>query len=171
MTNSIPSPAASQMSNMSNPNKFIKIISGRDRSQKAKALKISAGQPGSGSPWSLFEDQALVVLVHDMGPNWELVSDAINSALQIKCVFRKPKECKERHKILMDRTTGDGADSAEDSGSSQSYPSTLPGIPKQGSARQLFQRLQGPMEEDTLKSHFEKIIKIGQKQHFLKNQV
>ncbi|KAL2319251.1 hypothetical protein Fmac_028220 [Flemingia macrophylla] len=125
MTNSIPSPAASQMSNMSNPNKFIKIINGRDRGRKAKALKISAGQSGSGSPWSLFEDQALVVLVHDMGPNWELVSDAINSALQIK----------------------------------------------QGSARQLFQRLQGPMEEDTLKSHFEKIIKIGQRQHFLKNQV
>ncbi|KAK7389407.1 hypothetical protein VNO78_24425 [Psophocarpus tetragonolobus] len=170
MTNSIPSPAASQMSNMSNPNKFIKIISGRDRGRKAKAPKISAGQPGCGSPWSLFEDQALVVLVHDMGPNWELVSDAINSALQIKCVFRKPKECKERHKTLMDRTAGDGADSAEDSGSSQSYPSTLPGIPK-GSARQLFQRLQGPMEEDTLKSHFEKIIKIGQKQHYPKNQI
>ncbi|KAK7286817.1 hypothetical protein RJT34_22080 [Clitoria ternatea] len=170
VTNSIPSPAASQMSNMSNPNKFIKIISGRDRGRKAKALKISAGQPGSGSPWSLFEDQALVVLVHDMGPNWELVSDAINSTLQIKCIFRKPKECKERHKILMDRSAGDGADSAEDSGSSQSYPSTLPGIPK-GSARQLFQRLQGPMEEDTLKSHFEKIIKIGQRQHYLKSQI
>lgn len=30
----------------------------------------------------------------------------------------------------MDRGAGDGADSAEDSGSSQSYPSTLPGIPK-----------------------------------------
>jgi len=30
----------------------------------------------------------------------------------------------------MDRTSGDGADSAEDSGSSQPYPSTLPGIPK-----------------------------------------
>lgn len=30
----------------------------------------------------------------------------------------------------MDRTAGDGADSAEDSGSSQPYPSTLPGIPK-----------------------------------------
>jgi len=47
-----------------------------------------------------------------------------------QCIFRKPKECKERHKILMDRSAGDGADSAEDSGSSQSYPSTLPGIPK-----------------------------------------
>ncbi|XP_028213462.1 chromatin modification-related protein EAF1 B-like isoform X1 [Glycine soja] len=70
----------------------------------------------------------------------------------------------------MDRTSGDGADSAEDSGSSQSYPSTLPGIPKQGSARQLFQRLQGPMEEDTLKSHFDKIIKIGQKQRYHRNQ-
>ena len=30
----------------------------------------------------------------------------------------------------MDRTSVDGADSAEDSGSSQPYPSTLPGIPK-----------------------------------------
>lgn len=48
----------------------------------------------------------------------------------MQCIFRKPKECKERHKILMDRSAGDGADSAEDSGSSQSYPSTLPGIPK-----------------------------------------
>ncbi|KAL2957502.1 hypothetical protein AAZX31_18G153700 [Glycine max] len=170
IANSIPSPAASQMSNMSNPSKFIRIISGgRDKGRKAKALKVSAGQPGSGSPWSLFEDQALVVLVHDMGPNWELVNDAINSTIQFKCIFRKPKECKERHKILMDRTAGDGADSAEDSGSSQSYPSTLPGIPK-GSARQLFQRLQGPMEEDTLKSHFDKIIKIGQKQRYHRNQ-
>lgn len=97
----------------------------------------------------------------------------------------------------MDRTSGDGADSAEDSGSSQPYPSTLPGIPKvqcllsrclvfscymmaitinvpsviQGSARQLFQRLQGPMEEETLKSHFEKIITIGQKQQYRRNQV
>ena len=34
--------------------------------------------------------QALVVLVHDMGPNWELVSDVINSTLQFKvgmCLF------------------------------------------------------------------------------------
>ena len=30
----------------------------------------------------------------------------------------------------MDLNTGDGADSAEDSGSSQPYPSTIPGIPK-----------------------------------------
>ncbi|XVE78092.1 hypothetical protein DITRI_Ditri13aG0116000 [Diplodiscus trichospermus] len=165
---SIPSPVGSQMSNMSNPSKIIRLIHGRDRGRKAKMPKISAGQPGSVSPWSLFEDQALVVLVHDMGPNWELISDAINSTLQFKCVFRKPKECKERHKILMDRN-GDGADSADDSGASQSYPSTLPGIPK-GSARQLFQRLQGPMEEDTLKSHFEKIILIGKKLHCRQSQ-
>ena len=48
----------------------------------------------------------------------------------VQCIFRKPEECKERHKVLMDQTPGDGADSAEDSGSSQPYPSTLPGIPK-----------------------------------------
>ncbi|GER50641.1 helicase/SANT-associated [Striga asiatica] len=166
---SVPSPVASQMSNMSHSNKFIKMLGGRDRGRKQKLLKMSAGQPGSGSPWTLFEDQALVVLAHDLGPNWELVSDAMNSTLQFKCIFRKSKECKERHNFLMDRTSGDGADSAEDSRSSQPYPSTLPGIPK-GSARQLFQRLQEPIEEDTLKSHFEKIIIIGQKQHYRKTQ-
>ncbi|KAK8521739.1 hypothetical protein V6N12_066325 [Hibiscus sabdariffa] len=165
---SIPSPVGSQMSNMSNPGKIIKLIHGSDRGRKAKTPKMSTGQPAPGSPWSLFEDQALVVLVHDMGPNWQLVSDAINSTLQFKCLFRKPKECKERHKILMDRS-GDGAESADDSGSSQPYPSTLPGIPK-GSARQLFQRLQGPMEEDTLKSHFEKIILIRKKLQYRQSQ-
>lgn len=48
----------------------------------------------------------------------------------LKCISRNSKECKERHRILMDRNSGDGADSAEDSGSSQPYPSTLPGIPE-----------------------------------------
>nr|XP_010932960.2 chromatin modification-related protein EAF1 B [Elaeis guineensis] len=166
---SMPSPVASQMSNMSNPNKLSNTIANRDRGSKSKKLKVVAGQSGFGSSWSNFEDQALVVLVHDMGPNWELVSDAINSTLQFKCIYRKPKECKERHKILMDKTAGDGADSAEDSGSSQPYPSTLPGIPK-GSARQLFQHLQGPLEEDTLKAHFEKIILLGQQLHSCRNQ-
>ncbi|XP_060180320.1 chromatin modification-related protein EAF1 A-like [Lycium barbarum] len=164
----VSSPVASQMSNTSNPNKFMRVLSGRDQGSRANTLKMSVGQAGSRSPWSLFEDQALVVLVHDMGPNWELVSDAFNSTLQFKCIYRKPKECKERHKILMDKSSG--ADSANDSGSSQPYPSTLPGIPK-GSARQLFKRLQGPMEEDTLKSHFEKMILIGQKYLSRKNQV
>ncbi|XP_022960255.1 chromatin modification-related protein EAF1 B-like [Cucurbita moschata] len=169
VSGSIPSPVTSQVCNMPNTNRIIRLIGGRDRSRKAKAVKMSDAQSGSGSPWSLFEDQALVVLVHDLGPNWELVSDAINSTLQLKCIYRKPKECKERHKFVMDKTSGDGADSGEDSGSSQPYPSTLPGIPK-GSARQLFQLLQEPMEEDTLKSHFEKIFKIGQKQHCRRSQ-
>jgi hypothetical protein len=31
--------------------------------------------------------QALVVLVHDFGPNWDLVSDIINSSLQIKVII------------------------------------------------------------------------------------
>ncbi|XP_002521085.2 chromatin modification-related protein EAF1 B isoform X1 [Ricinus communis] len=168
ISESQPSPVASQMSNM--PSKVMKLIVGRDRGRKPKALKVPAGQPGGpGNPWSLFEDQALVVLVHDMGPNWELVSDAINSTLQFKCIFRKPKECKERHKMLIDKSGGDGYDSADDSRTSQSYPSTLPGIPK-GSARQLFQHLQGPMEEDTIKSHFEKIIMIGRKYHYRRSQ-
>ncbi|XP_050206923.1 chromatin modification-related protein EAF1 B-like isoform X2 [Mercurialis annua] len=165
----VPSPAASQMSNMPCTNKGVKMIGNRDRGRKTKLLKVPTGPQGPGSPWSLFEDQALVVLVHDMGPNWELVSDAINSTLQFKCIFRKPKECKERHKILMDKSGGDDYDSADDSRTSQSYPSTLPGIPK-GSARQLFQRLQEPMEEDTIKSHFEKITLIGKKYHYRRNQ-
>jgi hypothetical protein len=105
-----------------------------------------------------------------MGENWELVSDALNSIIQLKCIYRRPKECKERHKLLTDKSSGDGADSADDSGSSQHYPSALPGIPK-GSARQLFQRLQGPFEEETLKTHFEKIIFLGQKLHQIRRKL
>uniref|UniRef100_A0A7N0ZS45 Uncharacterized protein n=1 Tax=Kalanchoe fedtschenkoi TaxID=63787 RepID=A0A7N0ZS45_KALFE len=165
----VPSPVASQISNKPHPFKIMRMIGGRDRARGTKSLKVPSGQPSSENLWSSFEDQALVVLVHDLGPNWKLVSDAMNSALQFVCIFRNPGECKERHKVLMDLSTDAGADSAEDSGSSQPYPSTLPGIPK-GSARQLFQRLQGPMEEDTLKSHFEKIMLIRQKQHCRKNQ-
>ncbi|KAI8523225.1 hypothetical protein RHMOL_Rhmol13G0056700 [Rhododendron molle] len=116
MSGSISSPLASQMSNVSVPNKLIKILAGRGQGRKAKVFKMPAGQPGPGSPWSLLEDQALVVLVHDMGPYWELVSDAFNSALLFK-----------------------------------------------GSARQLFQCLQGPMEADMIKTHFQKIITISQK--------
>ncbi|EEC82989.1 hypothetical protein OsI_28025 [Oryza sativa Indica Group] len=126
--------------------------------------EMAASHSGPGSPWSSFEDQALVVLVHDMGQNWELVSDALNSIVQLKCIYRRPNECKDRHKLLTEKGSGDGADSADDSGSSQHYQSTLPGIPK-GSARHLFQRLQGPFEEETLKAHFEKIIFLGQKLH------
>ncbi|KAI4329872.1 hypothetical protein MLD38_028207 [Melastoma candidum] len=164
---SIPSSMASQ--SISNPKKILKFFNVRDGGRKTKTLKLSSVQLGSGNSWSQFEDQALVVLVHDMGPNWELVSDAINSILQFKCIYRKSAECKERHKVLMDRTTNDGHDSTEDSGSSQPYPSTLPGIPK-GSARQLFQRLQGPVEEDVIREHFNKIIQIGQKQQYMRMQ-
>ncbi|KAK9757174.1 hypothetical protein RND81_01G145600 [Saponaria officinalis] len=169
MCGSVASPVASQMSNMSSQTKLIKLIGGRDKGKKGKGLKVSTGQLGSGSPWTIVEDQALVVLVHDMGPNWELVSDAINSILQFKCIFRKPQECKERHKFLMDRPSGDGADSGEDSGSSQPYPSTLPGIPK-GSARQLFRSLHAHVEEDNIKSRFEKIIRIEQQLYLQKKK-
>ncbi|XP_006654875.1 chromatin modification-related protein EAF1 B-like isoform X2 [Oryza brachyantha] len=153
------SPVASQMSNMANSAKIIKIITNRDRGRKGKALKLA-----SSGGWSNFEDQALVVLVHDLGQNWELVSDAINSIVQFKSVYRQPKGCKERYKVLVDKNSGDGADSAEDSGSSQHYHFTLPGIPK-GSARQLFQRLQGPIEEENLKAHFEKMILLMRQMH------
>ncbi|KAK3164609.1 hypothetical protein QOZ80_1AG0021810 [Eleusine coracana subsp. coracana] len=155
------SPAASQMSNMANPTKIIKITT---RGRKTKGLKMTAGHVGPGGPWSSFEDQALVVLVHDLGENWELVSDALNNIVQLKCIYRRPNECEERHKFLTDKGSGDGADSADDSGSSQRYPSQLPGIPK-GSARQLFQRLQVPFEDENIKAHFEKIIVLGQKLH------
>lgn len=37
---SVTSPAASQMSNMSNSNKIIKVIVARDRGRKPKAMKV-----------------------------------------------------------------------------------------------------------------------------------
>lgn len=40
VTGSIPSPVASQVSNMSNTNRIIRLIGGRDRNRKAKAVKV-----------------------------------------------------------------------------------------------------------------------------------
>ena len=37
---SVPSPVGSQMSNMSNQNQFIRMLSGRDRGRKPKSLKV-----------------------------------------------------------------------------------------------------------------------------------
>jgi hypothetical protein len=51
-------------------------------------------------------------------------------ASHVQCIYRRPDECKERHKSLTEKSSGDGADSADNSGSSQHYPSTLPGVPK-----------------------------------------
>jgi hypothetical protein len=51
-------------------------------------------------------------------------------ASHVQCIYRRPHECKERHKFLTDKSSGDGADSADDSSSSQHYPPTLPGVPK-----------------------------------------
>lgn len=42
---SVPSPVGSQMSNMSNPSKFIKMLGGRDRGRKPKLLKVHAHIP------------------------------------------------------------------------------------------------------------------------------
>ena len=50
--NIAPSPAVSQMSNMSNPNKFIKLLGGRDRGRKPKILKVHL--PLGASPLSFF---------------------------------------------------------------------------------------------------------------------
>jgi hypothetical protein len=41
----------------------------------------------------------------------------------------------------------------------------------QGSARQLFERLQGPFDEENLKAHFEKIILLMQQVHARRRQV
>ena len=41
----------------------------------------------------------------------------------------------------------------------------------QGSARQLFERLQGPNDEENLKAHFEKIILLMQQVHARHRQV
>lgn len=36
----VPSPVASQMSNMSNPNQIMKMLSGRDQGRRAKTFKV-----------------------------------------------------------------------------------------------------------------------------------
>ncbi|XP_058111338.1 26S proteasome non-ATPase regulatory subunit 4 homolog [Magnolia sinica] len=76
--------------------------------------------------------EALVVLMHDMGPNWELISDAINSTLQFKI-------CQSQND--MSKVLGD-----------QSFVSSilasLPGVnPNDPSVKDLLVSLQGQTEQ------------------------
>ncbi|KAJ7540582.1 hypothetical protein O6H91_10G022200 [Diphasiastrum complanatum] len=164
-----------QIANALNTNKVSRQNLTRDRLRKNKAgkapsLQASTSQPGAGIPWSSIEDQAIVALVHDLGPNWELVSDVLSLSSQLKGIFRKPKDCKERYKVLLERLSTDDGDSPDDFTSPQAHSSSFSGISK-SSARMLLQRLQGPLEEDSLKTHFGHIVHIVQQDCARRHQI
>ncbi|KAJ7569427.1 hypothetical protein O6H91_01G077500 [Diphasiastrum complanatum] len=157
------------------PNNILRQNFVRDQLRKTKAskaplLQASTTQAGAGIPWSMIEDQAIIALVHDLGPNWELVSDVLSMSSQLKGVFRKPKDCKERHKVLLEHLSTDDGDSPDDFTSPQGHPSALSGIPKSNS-RMLLQRLQGPMEEHSLKIHLEQIVHLVLQDRARKHQI
>jgi hypothetical protein len=118
---------------------------------------------GNGIPWSLVEDQAILVLVHDLGPNWELVSDVLSYNSQLKGIYRKPKLCRERHKLLSERLGTEIQENSDDVSPLQTSTAQPPGIPKGNNTRLLLQRIHGTVEEDTLKVHLEQIILTWEK--------
>ncbi|KAH6557561.1 hypothetical protein KP509_1Z107100 [Ceratopteris richardii] len=136
----------------SSASKLIKQIASRDRNRKYKGGKASLSQPGVGIPWSPVEDQAILGLVHELGLNWELVSDILSSASQLRGVFRKPKDCKERYRLLTERGGGDGGESPGDPNSSAHHAISLA---HKGGTRYLPQHL-----EETLKSHVDCILQL-----------
>ncbi|MCO5597472.1 hypothetical protein L7F22_051550 [Adiantum nelumboides] len=135
-------------------NKLIKQIASRDRNRKHKVGKASLSQPGVGIPWSPVEDQAILGLVHELGLNWELVSDILSATSQLRGIFRKPKDCKERYRMLTDRGGGDGGDSPDDPSSSAHHSFSMT---YKGGTRYLPQHL-----EETLKSHVDCILQLHQ---------
>ncbi|KAI3936563.1 hypothetical protein MKW92_030051 [Papaver armeniacum] len=107
-------------------------------------LSMMSGLFESGSSWTQFEDQALVVLVHDMGPNWELVSDVINSTLQFKVTILLVMGL-----IML----------------------MIPGLANPIRRLYLDQSVcWSQWKRIRIKAHFEKIISIGQHQHSRKIQ-
>ncbi|XP_073387560.1 chromatin modification-related protein EAF1 B isoform X3 [Physcomitrium patens] len=134
-------------------NKLSRQTSMRDSHRRVRPKVPLGTAMGVGIPWSAGEDQAILALVHDLGPNWELVSDVLSSNSQLKGICRKPQQCKERHKALTERGGTEGLENAEDLSSSQ--PQAPKGIVRGP-------RGQSAAEEDTLK-HFEQIVVIVQK--------
>nr|PNR56097.1 hypothetical protein PHYPA_006994 [Physcomitrium patens] len=126
----------------------------RDGHRRVRPKKVlSSTLTGVGIPWSASEDQAILALVIDLGPNWELVSDVLSSNSQLKGIYRKPQQCKERHKALMERVGVEELENSEDPTSTQQQ--FAKGIVRDS-------RGQCAAEEDTLK-HFQQIIIIVQK--------
>eukprot|EP00850_Spirogloea_muscicola_P003444 SM000014S00232 [mRNA] locus=s14:61482:70026:- [translate_table: standard] len=126
---------------------------GGRKGEKHKKKTQSSAAAGS-LPWSGEEDKSLLAMVHDLGLNWDLVSDVLGSITQLKGVYRKPKQCRDRHKALIDKLEGGEGDEASDDQRGGAFP----GLPK-GSARALLQRLH-PQEEDTLKEHLSEIVRL-----------
>ncbi|KAI5068123.1 hypothetical protein GOP47_0016468 [Adiantum capillus-veneris] len=143
-------------------NKLIKQIASRDRNRKQKVGKASLSQPGVGIPWSPVEDQAILGLVHELGMNWELVSDILSATSQLRGIFRKPKDCKERYRMLTDRGGGEGGDSPDDPSSSTHHSFSMT---YKGGTRYLPQHL-----EETLKSHVDCILQLHQQHRSRKLQ-
>nr|XP_024380298.1 chromatin modification-related protein EAF1 B-like isoform X1 [Physcomitrium patens]XP_024380299.1 chromatin modification-related protein EAF1 B-like isoform X1 [Physcomitrium patens]PNR51048.1 hypothetical protein PHYPA_010234 [Physcomitrium patens] len=145
-------PTLQQPPSLPSANKLSKQSSMRDRNRRLRLNKVPPSTPiGVGTPWSASEDQAILALVHDLGPNWELVSDVLSSNSQIKGIYRRPNQCKERHKSLTERSNLDGMESPEDSNSSQLQ--SLKGSVHGGT------RVHGTPEEDSLK-HLECIVQL-----------
>ncbi|CAM6046028.1 unnamed protein product [Sphagnum compactum] len=149
--------------------KLTRQNSNRDRNnRKSKSSKVRTGSPlntptGIGIPWSSVEDQAILVLVHDLGPNWELVSDVLSYNSQLKGIYRKPKQCRERHKFLSEQLGTEIQENSDDLSPFQPSNAQSPGIPKGNNTRALLQRIHGSVEEDTLKVHLEQIVLTWEK--------
>ncbi|KAH9566418.1 hypothetical protein CY35_04G129200 [Sphagnum magellanicum] len=146
--------------------KLTRQNSNRDRNNRKS--KSSKGSPlntptGIGIPWSSVEDQAILVLVHDLGPNWELVSDVLSYNSQLKGIYRKPKQCRERHKLLSEQLGTEIQENSDDLSPLQPSNAQSPGIPKANNTRALLQRMHGSVEEDTLKVHLEQIVLTWEK--------
>ncbi|CAK9257362.1 unnamed protein product [Sphagnum jensenii] len=161
-----PASQTGQQSVVLGGNKMMRQNSNRDRNNPKS--KSSKGSPlntptGIGIPWSSVEDQAILVLVHDLGPNWELVSDVLSYNSQLKGIYRKPMLCRERHKFLSERLGTEIQENSDDFSPVQLSNAPPTGIPKGNNTRTLLQRIHGAVEEDTLKVHLEQICLTWEK--------
>ncbi|CAK9860874.1 unnamed protein product [Sphagnum jensenii] len=161
-----PASQTGQQSVILDGNKLIRQNSNRDRNNRkskgSKGLLLSAST-GISIPWSSVEDQAILVLVHDLSPNWELVSDVLSCNSQLKGIYRKPHQCRERHKFLFERLGTDIQENSHDLSPLQPSNAQPAGIPKGNNARVLLQQIHGAVEEDTLKVHLEQIVLTWEK--------
>jgi hypothetical protein len=89
----------------------------------------------------------------------------VNHMLKIllQGIYRKPKQCRERHKFLSEQLGTEIQENSDDLSPLQPSNAQSPGIPKVNNTRALLQRMHGSVEEDTLKVHLEQIVLTWEK--------
>ncbi len=102
--------------------------------------------------WAKAEDELLLAVVHEFGPNWTLVSEVLSLSLALQGVHRSPAQCRQRFRQA---AAGEGGDYSEE----RACAALAARLPKAATRELLVSAL--PVRDETLVRLLEHLVQVG----------